>query len=370
MAEVAESMGIQGDFLYTPTALVISLTDSDGNETTVIRRVDAGGVDVGKLIQFDQLLSQVHRKGLSVESAMERLEQIELEPTVYSNWVVVIACAVSCACVAILFRCTITEVWATALVGAIIASIEWLHTRWKIEAGLLEPLAGMAAALASLLLAAFVAPLDDRLVTLAGLIVLIPGLRLTVAMTELAVGHLSAGVARLAGSVVSLSTLFVGVALVWRLAGHLRPVFVAPVPLGEPWRWIALAVAPISFAIVFRARVKQWPIICLVSFTGVVVNWVTEPMFGIEVAAFFGALSVGCASNLYARLRDLPALVPLTPGMLILVPGSLGYRSLSALLERQTVDGVQYGFTMFMIAISLVGGLLVSNVILPPKRIL
>lgn len=370
LTEVAKSMDIQGDFLYTPTSLVISLADNDGNETTVVRRVDAGGVDVDKLIQFDQLLSQLQQGGLSVETAMERLEKIDQAPPIYSSATLVIACAVSCSCVAILFRCTLTEVWATALVGALIAIIELLQPRWKTEAGLLEPLAGMAAALASLMLAAFVVPLDDRLVTLAGLIVLIPGLKLTVAMTELAVGHLSAGVARLAGSVVSLSTLFVGVALVWRLAGHLRPAFVAPMPLSEPWRWIALAIAPISFAIVFRARAKQWPIISLVSITGVVISWATEPTFGIEAAAFFGALSVGCTSNLYARVRELPALVPLTPGMLILVPGSLGYRSLSALLERQTVDGVQYGFTTFMIAVSLVGGLLVSNVVLPPKRIL
>jgi uncharacterized membrane protein YjjB (DUF3815 family) len=81
-------------------------------------------------------------------------------------------------------------------------------------------------------------------------------------------------------------------------------------------------------------------------------------------------LAVGCGSNLYARLRDLPAMVPQTPGMLILVPGSLGYRSLSALLEQQTVQGVQFGFTMVLIAVSLVGGLLVSNAIIPPKRIL
>jgi len=81
-------------------------------------------------------------------------------------------------------------------------------------------------------------------------------------------------------------------------------------------------------------------------------------------------LVVGCGSNLYARLRDRPAIVPLAPGMILLVPGSLGYRSLSAVLNRETIAGVDFAFGMILVAMSLVGGLLASSAIVPPKRIL
>jgi uncharacterized membrane protein YjjB (DUF3815 family) len=56
--------------------------------------------------------------------------------------------------------------------------------------------------------------------------------------------------------------------------------------------------------------------------------------------------------------------------MIILVPGSLGYRSLSALLDQQTLQGVEYAFGTMIVAMSLVGGLLASNALLPPRRIL
>lgn len=370
MGKVARSLGVSGEFLYTPTALVISLCDSSGAESTFVRRVDSGPVDIDKLIQFDRLLGRAERLEISVRDATTELKRIDDATSLYGNAVYALACAIACASVAVFFSGTLWEVIAAGLVGVLIVGIELLHERWKLESGLLEPIAGVAAALSSLLFARYCVPIDDRLVTLAGLIVLIPGLRLTVALTELAVGHLSAGVARLAGAMVSLATLFVGVTLVWQIAGRLRPVIEHSEPLAGDWRWIALAVAPIAFAIVFRAGFRQWPIIALVSTVGVIASWVIEPQFGIEVAAFSGALSVGCGSNLYARIKDLPALVVLTPGMLILVPGSLGYRSFSALLERHTVEGVQYGFTMFLIGSSLVGGLLVSNLIIPPKRIL
>ncbi|MGB7343739.1 MAG: threonine/serine exporter family protein [Pirellulaceae bacterium] len=370
LTKVAESLGIHGEFLYTPTALVISLRAPKGEELTVVRRVNSGAVDVDKLIQFDQLLGRVESGQLSPQSALGELKTIHEAASLYSKPIYAIACAVACMCVAVFFGGTTPEVIVAGAIGLVVAGLELLHEHWHWEFGLLEPLAGVAAALASILIARYVIPIDDRLTTLAGLIVLIPGLRLTVALTELAVGHLSAGMARLAGAMVCLATLFVGVAIVWRITGDFRPALDVAAQSPSLLRWIALAIAPIAFAIVFRAGFRQWPIIAAVSISGVVVSWSLEPKMGVEVASFFGALAVGCSSNLYARIRDLPAMVPQTPGMLILVPGSLGYRSLSALLEQQTMQGVQYGFAMILIAISLVGGLLVSNAVVPPRRIL
>ena len=93
-------------------------------------------------------------------------------------------------------------------------------------------------------------------------------------------------------------------------------------------------------------------------------------MLGSEFAPFLGALAVGCASNSYARWIDRPASVPLIPGILLLVPGSVGYRSLTAFLENQAVQGIELAFTTTLVAASLVGGLLVANVVVPPKRLL
>jgi uncharacterized membrane protein YjjB (DUF3815 family) len=208
-------------------------------------------------------------------------------------------------------------------------------------------------------------------VTLAALIVLVPGLKLTLALNELAVGHLSAGVARLAGACVSLLTMTVGVAVGWRLVASWRNI---PDPIQWPfswlWPWIAILVAPIMFAIIFRARWPQWPAIVAVSIAGFAASLYGSKFFGIEVGAALGALAVGCGSNLYARLRDRPALVTLTPGILILVPGSVGYRSLTAFLDSNTIAGIDLAFQMVIVAVSLVGGILTANVLVPPRRIL
>jgi len=138
----------------------------------------------------------------------------------------------------------------------------------------------------------------------------------------------------------------------------------------EIWPWIAIAIAPVMFAIIFQARWPQWPAIMLASVAGFSASLFGGNMWGIEIGAALGALSVGCASNLYARLWDRPALVTWTPGILVLVPGSLGYRSLTAFLDKNAIAGIDFAFQMVIVAISLVGGILIANVLVPPRRIL
>lgn len=369
MTQLAKSLGVEAIFLYTPTALVISIADASG-EKTYLRRVEAGAVDVDKLIRFDQVLDQVEAGELTVGAACQELAAIAANPPVYASWVTMLACAISCAAVAVILRGSYWEILAAGVLGFAVALLELLPAKLKWEPGLLEPIAGLVAAVGALAISHFVVPIDDRLVTLAALIVMIPGLKITVALTELAVGHLSAGVARLAGGCVSLLTITIGVALGWRLATGWRHLPEESLPLDDAWKWLAILLAPITFAIVFRARWPQWPIIMVVSVAGFVASLSAGQRWGTEVGAFSGALVVAAGSNLYARLRDRPALVPLTPGIIILVPGSLGYRALTAFLDRETVVGVDFAFDMVIVAASLVGGILTANVLVPPKRIL
>jgi uncharacterized membrane protein YjjB (DUF3815 family) len=57
------------------------------------------------------------------------------------------------------------------------------------------------------------------------------------------------------------------------------------------------------------------------------------------------------------------------PGILLLVPGSIGYRSLNALMEREVVSGIETAFSMLVIAVSLVAGLLMSNAVTPRRSL-
>jgi Na+/H+-dicarboxylate symporter len=48
-----------------------------------------------------------------------------------------------------------------------------------------------------------------------------------------------------------------------------------------------------------------------------------------------------------------------------LVPGSVGVRGVKALMENDIVSGIQFGFSMLTIALSIIVGLFVANMLFP-----
>lgn len=374
MSKVSTSLQVDSTYLYTPTSLIISIGKGD-EERTYLRRIDSGEVDVSKLLAFDSILEELEAGKITIAEATKSLDLAASAKSYYRGWTTAWASGVACGCVSVLFGGGVAEVILAAFLGLVLSGLARWAAKWGAERGLLEPVAGFLVATISLVVAQHVVALDDRLTTLAALILPLPGLTLTVALTELALGHLASGGARLAGATVTLLTLVLGVGLAWRLVpGGMHTAGAAPYqiqwPLPEWAMWCTLPLAPAAFGVLFRVPVSQWPVIFMVSIGGFLASFYLGRWFAPEVGSFCGATVVGVGSNLYARLKNRPAMAAQTPGLLILVPGSLGYRSLIALLESQTVRGVELAFSMVLVAVSLVGGLLFANLLLPPKRIL
>jgi uncharacterized membrane protein YjjB (DUF3815 family) len=54
--------------------------------------------------------------------------------------------------------------------------------------------------------------------------------------------------------------------------------------------------------------------------------------------------------------------------MLMLVPGSVGFLSVSSMLEADVVAALETAFRMILIATALAAGVLVASVAIPPRR--
>jgi uncharacterized membrane protein YjjB (DUF3815 family) len=145
------------------------------------------------------------------------------------------------------------------------------------------------------------------------------------------------------------------------------PLEATPIPLPDWTMAMALVFAPLGFLVRFQANPRDAfsiVVICALAFGCARLGAHT---LGVANGAFAGALAVGIASGLHSRWRDRPALVTATVGILMLVPGSVGFRSVASMIAKDPVTGIQTALTMFVTAVAIVTGLLLARVIVPRR---
>lgn len=82
-------------------------------------------------------------------------------------------------------------------------------------------------------------------------------------------------------------------------------------------------------------------------------------------AAFAGALAVASAGHIYQYVTRRPAVLMQIPGLITLVPGSMGFRGLHALMERDSTAGLGLLSDMLLTGAALAVGLLLADNIAP-----
>ncbi len=369
MGLLCRRLEVAAAFFATPTA-IFSFFDTPAGRETILVRTPEGETDLGKLTQLDRVIRDVGTHRTTPSEGEAHVAAILAAPPRPGRLAAVVSAGVASATAAVFLGGSAREFAATGVAGLVLGFLSLFARRFRRAAQLYEMLGAFVVAFIAVMAAAWWGPLSVQIATLAGLITLLPGLTLTIAMTELATGHLVSGTSRLMGALVLFVTIGLGVAL----GNRAGTAMFTPAPGIDPspapfWAtWAALAATPFALAVLFRARGRDvgwiW-LACIVAFAGARLG---ARWMGPELGMFVGALALGVASNVRARLLDVPAGVMLVPGLMLLVPGSLGFRSLSSLLARDVVSGVELAFTAVLVAAALVAGLLVANVVVRTER--
>jgi uncharacterized membrane protein YjjP (DUF1212 family) len=366
---VSRRLGLEADFFSMPTALFASFGRAPDQRTFQIR-VGPGDVDLGSLARLDAIGAEVADGRLSPADGARALDEVAAAPAPYGPLLTTAAFALSSAAAARFFGGGLKEIAVGGVIGLVTGGIAALIPRAPGVVRVFEPLAALAAAFIAALAPLVLGPLSGYTARVAGLIILIPGFTLTVAMIELATRNLVSGTARIMGALATFLAIGLGVALGGRLGALAFGAAVEsePVPLPAWTEVAALAVIPVGFTVLLKADRRDVGWIGLAGALAFAGTRLGAIFLGPELGAFVGALVLGLATSVYGRALGRLDIVPLVPGMLLLVPGSLGFRSLSSLVGGDTILGVEVAFRMTLIAMSLATGLLLSNVLLPARR--
>ncbi len=367
-----DRLGLVAEVFSTPTTIIMSF-GAPAELRTRMMRVEGGELDMGKLAQVDQLADAVAAHQITAAEGVDRLSEIIAAPPRFGRGLSTLMHGVTAGSLAVFFGGGLEDVAVSAAIGLLLGVLAQYARRSTDQARVFELVGAAFAAFAASIVSAIWLPINPAVVTVAALIVLLPGMSLTVAMTELATRNLISGTARLMSAVIVLLELVVGVAIGERLAGALVDIHQA-VPVGLPeWaQWVALVASSLGVSIVVQARPSAFGWIlaaCVVGYTGSRVGseWLGGSSYG-QLGVMVGAFALGVLGNVYARLLERPAQIVLVPAMLTLVPGAMGLRGMASLLDHDTLSGVETVFAMFVVALGIVAGLLISNAVVSPRR--
>jgi uncharacterized membrane protein YjjP (DUF1212 family) len=374
VSAVARRLGLRCNPWSNPTGMIMSFAEADADsrlaDTTQVIRLDPGETDLRKLCAADAIAEDVLVGRTDLVAGSAALAALDRKPGKRARTLEAISYGLAAASVTGLLRGRWTDIVAAAAIGTLIGVLHVLGAR---RARLKEAEDAISALIATFLVAAiatFVLPLTTKTVIIASIIVLMPGLTLTNAVAELTSQHLVSGTARFAGAMTTLLKLTFGAIaaaqLVKLLGWHLQEASHA---LSPEWvEWVALLIGSYAFAVLFRADRRDYPLVMASVWLGYGVTRLTGSALGNDAGVFFGSIAVTAASNLYARWMNRPGALVRVPGIILLVPGSVGFRSLSFVLERDVMLGIHTGITMLTVLVALVAGVLFGNLLIPARR--
>lgn len=376
LQEIAASFGIRAAFLATPTALQTTMEMEDGDQKLHLERQNAGEVDLGRLARLDDLAQRVIAGEQTLEAGIDEARALlEATDEPYPAVVRGVSYALCSSGFACFLGATWMDVAVAGVAGLLVGLLALLFEATERGRDLFEPFAAF--------LLAFAVPFVGRsveisvpLVVLAGLIILVPGLMLTQAVTELAQSSLVSGTSRMFGAVLVFMLLAFGSMLGGTLSTAVlgaQPIPVARSGLPLLVLVAAVVVTSFCFVVMFRAELRDSPAILVCGLATFFAAWSLKTVVppgssAAPFAAFGGALVAGVCSNAYARLARRPALVTRVPAMMHLVPGSLGFRAVALFSAEDALGGLELAFTMTLIAVSIATGLFAANSLIPPRQ--
>jgi uncharacterized membrane protein YjjB (DUF3815 family) len=236
---------------------------------------------------------------------------------------------------------------------------------------MLEPAVALMAALIASVVALYDNSIDVPLAILSSIIVYIPGLALTIGLSELATRNLVSGTARVVDAIMSFFKLyfgaFLGLAIAKLFFGEI--IFKSSALVQKGTLWPAVTLLSLSLAVLFKARKKD-------AFWGVISGYIAFGAslwggiyLGTSLGAFIGAFALGLYSNIYSRVKNLPSSIVMLLGLVTLVPGSKVYIGLNQAVSGEVMlNTADIGAQSFLVLMSLVAGLIFADVVLPSQK--
>lgn len=233
-------------------------------------------------------------------------------------------------------------------------------------------LSGLIASVVAVSVNAYITPVYIISSVFAGILWCLPGLRATLAMNDLSTGNTVTGTAKLVSSILTCIQLGIGVEAGLQLntlCGSTPLYWTNDTDVVQPvWKLeIVVLINGLLTIVLMDGKSSHLIQLCAGSVTAFTLATYTSTYIGSEFGTWLAAFVTGLIGNVYGRLTSNPAIEYWLFSILMLVPGSIGVKSVLATDEMTTLSLFT---TMLGISVAIVTGLFSANFALRPRRMM
>jgi uncharacterized membrane protein YjjP (DUF1212 family) len=331
-----------------PTAIFVTLHDGI-RERVTLAEGPMYSLRLDQIADVYALTRSAESGELVLQQGLDRLAEVLRRQARFGPVGTIAGHAVLTLGLAMILKPSLENLAAAALLGALVGALKLANRERPVLA---VPTPVVAAALVSALV--FLAmnrgfAVDPAHMLVPPLVTFLPGAMLTQGMVELAYGEMISGTSRLITGFVQLVLLAFGLAAGAMLVGYSAEELIeaAGMATAIPWGfwgpWAAVIVFGTGVFVHFSAPERSFGWILLVLLVVFTAQQVAAAVFGSEISGFFGMLvATPLGYLIQTRFRGPPAMVTFLPSFWLVVPGSLGLRSVTHLLSDRAagIDGI------------------------------
>ncbi|KAI8990759.1 hypothetical protein BDF20DRAFT_810967 [Mycotypha africana] len=377
LRQVSRTLGVDAEYVYLPSIMFLTFFDQSTHttETHFIRSSQL--FDMHKLNEIYRLEKLVSHGEVSVDEALEFIDQVTNQPQFYPNWLnpFVYALASFCGCV-MFYGGSWREGGLSAAMAIFFAFYELFSGRYMSFQPIWEITVCIFIGFVSRAFASF--------------IVILPGYSIAIAIVELVSRQLVSGVVRMVYAIVYSFLLGYGIEMGSQIYGTIEPESISAQAqaqnciaasgastcvtiIPQPFYILTVPLFAVAYCVYLRARIPRWPTMIFVACCGFVTNWALACHANApsQVLQVVPAFCVGLLGNLLTKFTGKMTLDAVILGIFYLVPGSLGLKAALGFFGTSNNEfanqGASFALSMIQTSIGITVGLFVATLIVYPK---
>jgi len=380
LPKLMEVYGYRGHFVCNTTTLSCNFEQGHGDETVIRLQnlpVEAD-FQLTKLGLLSDLAKALIECRVSIREANKRLDEIELTEDPWGTKAKGLALlAAGAALPSLLSGCWWDMIVGTACAG-VTFSLTLLFNRLPSRIHVWMNLASSfcCSTLGFTVKVLSKPGIDATIVTLSGIVVLMPSSTITLGINDIVSRHVTSGFERLSKGMIELMWLvlgyWLGMSLVDSAVEDLdlaTEIEVQSEPIPRIWQalFIPLLCAGVAVALQMSGRDMFWGILCMFvacgsSLIGVV--FLNEQQY---LGSFIASLTMTLFANMWSRWFDRPNTIILFPAFQLVVAGIVGFLGLTGMMANgDTKEGKEQLLHMFFVAGIVVAGVMAGGTLVQP----